>query len=85
MLVAWAIELPSVTIRGNPYAHGATGLVLLAQVFLHPMIAAAAIWLALRDRLLGLAFTFVAMPTLVFLTVMGPFIVAILIIGRAAP
>jgi hypothetical protein len=85
MLVAWAIELPSVKIRGNPYAEGSTGLVLLAQVFLHPLIALAAIWLALRDRLLGLAFTFVALPTLGFWIIMGPFLIVMLIAGRAAP
>jgi hypothetical protein len=85
MLVAWAIDVPSVKIRGNPFAHGATGIVLLAQVFLYPVIALAAIWLALRDRLLGLAFAFVALPTVGFWIVMGPFLVAMLISGRAAP
>jgi hypothetical protein len=85
MLVAWAIEVPSVKIHGNPYAEGSTGLVLLAQVFLYPAIAAAAIWLALRDRLLGLAFAFVALPTVGFWIVMGPFVIVMLIAGRAAP
>src|SRR5262245_29086511 len=35
MLVAWAIEVPSVKILGNPFVEGLTGLVLLAQVFLY--------------------------------------------------
>ena len=85
MLLAWANELPSITIRGNPYARGYTGFTLLAQIFLYPVIAVASIWLALRDRLLGLAFAFVALPTLVFWTVMGPFLIAVLISGKAAP
>jgi hypothetical protein len=85
MLVAWAIDVPSVKIRGNPFAHGYTGLVLLAQVFVYPVIAVAAIWLALRDRLLGLAFAFVALPTVGFWIVMGPFLIGMLIAGRAAP
>jgi hypothetical protein len=85
MLLGWANEFPSITIRGNPFASGYVALALLAQIFLFPVIAVAAIWLALRDRLLGLAFAFVAAPTAVYLAVMGPFLIAILIIGKAAP
>jgi hypothetical protein len=79
MLLAWANQLLSIAIRSD------MGLIQFALTFIYPVIAVAAIWLALRDRLLGLAFAFVATPTVVFWIVMGPFMIAIMILGRAAP
>jgi hypothetical protein len=79
MLLDWVHQLRSAAIRDD------MGLIQFALTFIYPGIAAAAIWLALRDRRLGLAFTFVAMPTLVYLLVMGPFIIITMIAGRAAP
>jgi hypothetical protein len=79
MLLDWVHQLRSAAIRDD------MGLIQFALTFIYPGIAVAAIWLALRDRRLGLAFTFVAMPTLVYLLVMGPFIIITMIAGRAAP
>jgi hypothetical protein len=85
MLLAWAIELPEIASRARKPAGGEMGLIQLAYTFIYPAIAVAAIWLALRDRLLGLALAFVALPTLVYWLVMGPFIIVVLISGKAAP
>jgi hypothetical protein len=79
MLHTWVHQVLSVAIRDD------MGLIQFALTFIYPVIAVAAIWLALRDRRLGLAFTFVAMPTLMYWLVMGPFIIVTLIVGRAAP
>jgi hypothetical protein len=79
MLHAWVHQLLSYAIPSD------MGLVQFALTFVYPGIAVAAIWLALRDRRLGLAFTFAATPTLVYWLVMGPFIIVTLLVGRAAP
>jgi hypothetical protein len=77
MLLAWANEWSDVL----KIAHSHMGLIVVAKIFIYPVIALAAIWLALRDRLLGLAFAFVALPTVVFWTTMGPFVIGVMIYG----
>jgi hypothetical protein len=76
MLVEWAHDLPSLAIHGLP-----SGLITLAQTFIYPVIAAAAIWLAARGRLLGLAVAFVAVLTVEFWAGAIAFAIAVSIYG----
>jgi hypothetical protein len=76
MLVEWAHDLPSLAIHGLP-----SGLITLAQTFIYPGIAVAAIWLAMRNRLLGLAVAFVAVPTVEYWAGATAFAIAVMIYG----
>jgi hypothetical protein len=81
MLIAWANELSSIAIHGLQLPRGYLGVVHFAQAIIYPVIALAAIWLAARDRLLGLAFALVALPTVEFWIGVAAFTIGVMMYG----
>jgi hypothetical protein len=65
VLVVWLTELPSIAIHGLELSGGFVGLHLIAQRFIYPVIAVAAIVLAVRNQRLALAGALVSLPRIV--------------------
>jgi hypothetical protein len=66
MLAAWASDLPSIAIHGLELSGGLSSIaaVFLTR-FVYPLLAVAAIVLAVKDRRLTLAGLLVALPTVI--------------------
>jgi hypothetical protein len=81
ILVSWACDLPSIAIHGWELSLDIAGLHIAAARFGAPLIAAAAIWLALRNERLWLATILVALPTVFYWIGVAVFTIAIMIYG----
>ena len=81
MLVNWASDLPTFPIHGLELSLGTTGAITLAERFVFPLIAGAAIVFARRNTHLGLAAAIVTLPMILTATGAILFGVGIMIHG----
>ena len=82
MLVNWLTELPSIAIHGMEMKDGGIySLVIAAQRFLYPLLAVAAMALALRNERLMTATVLTAIPTIVQWLGVAAFAVGVAIYG----
>jgi hypothetical protein len=66
VLLTWVLDdVWSIPINGLELDFTLGGLVVVLKIFIFPLAAIAAIYLALKDRRLGLACALVALPTVV--------------------
>lgn len=81
LLVVWVTELPSVFIHGLELGGGLLGLTVFARRFLYPVMAVAAIVLAVRNERLVLAGILVCLPTVLAMAGVVAFAITIMIYG----
>ena len=80
-LLTWITELPSVAIHGLELSASGPGLFLFGTRFIYPLIAVAAILLALRNERLPLAAALVSLPTILAWLTVVIFTIGIMIYG----
>lgn len=81
VLVAWAAELPSIAIHGFEFSATVPGALLIAQRLVYPVLAVAAIGLALRTERLGLATLLVSLPAIIAIAAILAFAAAVMMYG----
>ena len=81
MLLAWASDLPTFPIHGLELSLGTTGAMTFIERFAFPLLAVAAIVLAIRGTQLVLATVFVTLPMILTITGVVLFAIGIAIHG----
>ena len=81
VLLGWLSELPSIAIHGLEWSLDLAGVIIFAQRFIYPLLAAAAIALAVRNRRLALAGVLISLPTIVFWSLALTFLINVMIYG----
>lgn len=81
ILLNWIADVPSFFIHGIEWPHGLIGLHVLAQQFLYPLIAVAAIVLAWRGEQIAAAAILVSVPIVLALAGIFAFAIGVAIYG----
>jgi hypothetical protein len=81
VLVTWLCDLPSIAIHGIEWSLTLGGLEVFGYQIGAPLIALAALYLAWRNKRLGLATLLVALPTILFWLGVIVFAISVMIHG----